>query len=433
MVGLAFIKDAKAARDAWQSRLTESKQGNLHATVNNGITILANDPAWSGVLCFSEFRTEIRTICQPPWDADDAPSGWQTGRMLRDQPWEDDDTTRASAWLARHYGFRAGPDVVFAALRVVAKRRLVHPVRDYLRGLSWDGVERVESFASHYLGVKDSAYARDVSHCLLVAAVARIFKPGEKVDTMVVFEGAQGMGKSTAIRKLFGADFYSDTPPDLNAPNNNRFLSLRGKWCIEWAEIDGLERGDVSRIKSFITSAVDDYREPYGRSNIAVPRQCVFVGTTNTNDYLRDVTGNRRFLPLKCTKIDLEAIEQDRDQLWAEAVESFNSGAQFYPDKSLATEYAKQQKARVAVDSWEQRIEEFVAPRRWTTVTEVLADALDVKPESHDQTRQNRVARALVKLGWRRAQKRVGQGERRAWGYVPGTTVTDADDEVVTP
>lgn len=398
-------------RKGWEGQITTSKNGTPHPTHANAIVIIAN--TWPAkTLAYDVFANEIQTTQRPPWDAGDVPPEWKPG------PWTPQDDVRTAAVLARRFGLRVGLDVTRAAVDIVARQNETHPVRAYLTGLRWDGVHRVRELFSRYFRADRSAYSEAVSHLFMVGAVARVMEPGCKVDTMVVGEGDQGLRKSTGIRVLTGDEWFSDTPLDLSS--KDRFVALRGKWIIEIAELDAFDRHESTRIKAFISSATDVYRPPYGRSDERFPRQCMFIGTTNASGYLRDVTGNRRFLPLRFGRVDVDALAADRDQLWAEARTLYEEGARWWPDEHMTATFAAEQAARVAVDSWEETIAEWIDGKDFVTVSDILSRCFGLEEAKHGQAEQTRVARALVKLGRRRTQKQVG-GVRK-WGYCTSQT-----------
>lgn len=395
---------------AWRDDLVVSSKGTPRGNVANAILALRS--LWPGVFAFDEFSQAIRLVDAPPWDACDAPP---QKRKLGE--FTDADSTRVAAWLARHERIDVSPDVVWRAATVLAEANPVHPVREYLEALEWDGTSRLDRWMSTYLGAADAPYVRRVGPMMLRAAVARAMQPGCKVDTMVVLEGPQGGRKSSSIKVLCGEQWTSDSPLDF--ASKDRFVQLRGKWIVEIPELDGCDRADVNRIKSFLSSPVDDFRPPFGRASIRAARQCVFVGTVNpgAGGYLRDVTGNRRFWPVEVGRIDLEALARDRDQLWAEAVVDFHEGRPWWPEADDAEMFQAEQAARVVADSWEDDIAAWVDGKALVTVGDVLSKALGLhEKEKQTQAAQNRVAAALTKMGRVRKQRRV-EG-RPTWGYV---------------
>jgi putative DNA primase/helicase len=401
------------ARNAWAARLIRKKD-EIQPILANVVTIVANEPTWAGLLTFDELQQSILTMRSPPWDPDDAPAPIPPGE------WTQTDDARLVCWLSRHVNITVPPALVRDAVDVVARQRTLHPVRDYLQGVSWDGVPRLDSWLTDYLGVRPTRYSSAVGRMFLISAVARAMQPGCKVDTMPILEGPQGALKSTAVRTLFGAPYVSDTP--INFEDKDRFVALRGRWCIEMAELDGLDRGDINRIKSYLSSAQDDFRPPYGRYMARFPRQCVFFGTVNGSDYLRDPTGGRRFWPVRVAKtkpIDIDALARDRDQLWAEARFLHEDGKAWWPPAELLADFEQQQQGRVKSDEWQGAIEKWVADRAFVTVGEVLSFALGIHEEAKwTQSDQNRVASCLQAMGMTRSQRRINGARVRGYALV---------------
>ena len=241
---------------------------------------------------------------------------------------------------------------------MVARDIMHHPVRERLNGLKWDGTARLDSWLTDYLGVEPATgydaeksqahrYTSEVGLRWLISAVARVYQPGCKADHCLILEGPQGVGKSTAAATLALEDaWFADEIADLGTKDSAQ--DLRGKWIIELGELSALKRGEIERVKAFMSRKVDHYRPSYGRRSQDFPRQCVFIGITNADAYLGDETGGRRFWPVKVGKIDLEKLKADREQLWAEAVAAYRAGEKWWLDK--ATEALARERAGRAPD-----------------------------------------------------------------------------------
>jgi len=238
-------------------------------------------PDWQGVLHQDESALEIVARSAPPWNDD---------RSLP-STWTDTDDVAAAAWMQRQV-IAVGKDIVSQAVWRVARDRRFHPIRDYLDSLVWDEEIRLEEFANVYFGAEPSEYVDAVGLGFFLGAVARIYEPGAKVDTCIILEGPQGSLRSSALRAL-GEPWFTDELADLGS--KDAAMQMRGKWIIELAELDAMQKTEVARIKSFMSRSVDRYRPPYGRRVITVPRECVFAGTVNHSVYLKDETGGDAF------------------------------------------------------------------------------------------------------------------------------------------
>jgi len=230
---------------------------------------------------------------------------------------------------------------------------------------------------------------------------------------MPILEGPQGARKSTAIKALF-EPWFTDELADLGSKDSA--MQVRGVWGVEVSELDAMSRGEVSKIKAWVSRTTDRFRPPYGARVITSPRSCVFWGTTNADGYLKDETGGRRFLPAKIGRIDINRLKADRDQLWAEAVAVYRSGAVWWiTDQKVHSEASRQQHDRYCGDPWDGLIYAYIANHNSVTIDEVLIDALHLEIGRCGQTEQNRVARCLRAIGWER--KQVRSGGKKQWRY----------------
>jgi predicted P-loop ATPase len=324
----------------------------------------------------------------------------------------DVDITETQRWLQIKGNVRVSKEIVAQAIESRAAKSSYHPIRDYLDSLTWDGEERLSTWLSKYLGAEPNKYHEAIGWWFLLAMVRRIIQPGCKVDHMLVLEGEQGTMKSTACRTIAGDDYFSDNLPDLETKDSSQHL--RGKWLVEVAEMHAFDRSETARLKSYITRQEERYRPPHARLEVVEPRMCVFIGTTNKSNYLKDETGGRRFWPVKTGTIDIEALKDDRDQLFAEAVKLVSDGYAWWPDADFELRYIKpQQDERYDADVWEDRVRDWTDQQLSGFTTGSVLSALGIPSERHTKSDQNRVASILENLGWKRGPR--AHGGRRLW------------------
>lgn len=296
------------------------------------------------------------------------------------------------------------------AVDIRAHERSFHPVRDYISGLRWDERSRLPHWLATYLGAEGNAYTDAIGAMFLVSMVARIVEPGCKADYMMVLEGPQGTRKSTACA-ILGGRWFSDNLPDVTT-GKDVYQHLPGKWLIEIAEMSAMSKAEDAALKAFITRPVERYRPSYGRKEVIQPRQCVFIGTTNEAVYLRDETGGRRYWPVKVGGIDTDALTRDRDQLFAEALLRYQSGARWWPDEAFEREHIRpEQEARFEADAWEEIIAAYIETKTKVTVSDVAREGLSIETPRIGTSDQPRIAAALERLGWTRL-KRDWRGKR---------------------
>lgn len=414
---------------SWRGPLIRKpgRGGRPEPVVANILTVLTGHPLWKGRLGWNDFGQRIMILGPLPF----MPDG--VAIPIGGLEWIDYHDIQTASWLQTETKMMVSPAVVSQGALAAAKENSFHPVRDYLLGLKWDGTNRLDGFLIKHFGAEDTAYVRAVGRKWLVSAVARVEKPGCKVDTMVILEGEQGKGKSRSARILAGESWFTDELDVIGTKDAS--LQLQGVWFVELAELDALNRSETSKIKAFMSKSDDRFRPPYGRASQRFPRQCVFVGTVNHGDYLRDETGGRRFWPVKCGKgdIDVEGLTRDRDQLWAEAVVAFRAGERWWlDDAALIRQAEEEQDGRLQVDAWEPLVAAFVERKTSTSVAEILLDKLGVETAKQGQLEQNRVARILRHLGWTRKQARLSASpasgsfvtpsppkRKRGWRYFP--------------
>jgi predicted P-loop ATPase len=403
--GAQPLRAVHASAASWRNDLLLNLNGTVKPVLANAITALRNAQEWSGALAYNEFAS--CTVLRKP-----AP--WMKPSADVHEEWTPNHDVLATEWL-HHQGIFVPVDVTGQAIEAVARECPFHPVRTYLKELTWDGTPRLESWLSEYLGVDPSPYAAAVGSRWLISAVARVFEPGSKADCCLILEGEQGIRKSTALR-ILAEPWFTDEIADLGS--KDAALQTRGVWVIEIAELDSMSRSEIGRIKAFMSRAVDRFRPPYGKRLITSPRQCVFAGSVNHGTYLRDETGGRRFWPVECKAavIDTDGLAIIRDQLWAEATYLYFEGKPWWLDSvELNREAAEEQAERYEGDPWDELILKWVEGRESVSIPEILTQCIEKKTEMWTQMDRNRVARCLRANGWKRFYAR--ESGRREWRF----------------
>jgi predicted P-loop ATPase len=408
-----------ANKEKWHEKLILTNTGTPKPLLANAIAALRESPAWFGILAYDEFALRTTACAALPWDVN--VSTWTT----TNRAWSPHDDLMVADWLQRQ-GISVNAAVAAQAVEAVAKDRTFHPVRDYLNGLEHDGELRLDKWLQLYLGVARSRYTEEIGQAMLIAAVARIFEPGCKVDTLPILEGPQGARKSSAVKALFHP-WFTDELADLGS--KDAAMQTRGVWGLEVSELDALSRAESSRLKAFISRTNDRFRPPYGSRIIESPRSCVFWGTTNSDEYLKDETGGRRFWPIRVGKIDIERLQDNRDQLWAEAVFAHREQRNWWISHSDVQRAAEaEQQDRYQTDSWAAYIRQYVQGKTRVTIEEILGDVFHFEKSRQGQAEYNKVARCLKSQRWQRKQIRVPGTSDRTWFYVP-PVVTSGDEE----
>jgi len=347
----------------WQKNLELDRQGRVKDTLGNLASILRNDPKLKDI-SYNIHRSgiDIRR------DAD----GKTTIPWYQLKPgWNETDFGALQIYLERIYGLYT-PGKLKGILLAVAAERAYHPIRDYIENLpAWDGVPRVDTLFIDYLGAPDTAYTRAVARKMLVAAIARVYQPGIKFDSVVVLNGPQGIGKSSFFAKL-GGKWFSDSLTIGDMKDKAAPEKLQGYWILELGELAGLKKVDVETVKAFITRQDDKFRHSYGYSVEDHPRQCIIVGSTNNNEgFLRDITGNRRFWPVICTTDSRHRpweVEEIVPQLWAEAYMIYQQGEPLYLSPEVERLAEQEQTAALEADVREGMIAEYLEkllPEDW--------------------------------------------------------------------
>ncbi len=422
----------KVPEKEWKERLKEAfrrnhqegtadayllnSQGALRGNLANAITMLSELP-----LQYNSFSCLPFLIKKSPWGS--------TGN------WGDNDDIKCAEWCQRNR-LNVDKGTVADAVQAVAYARTphFHPILHYLKNLKWDQQPRLDRWLYKYMGCPDDAYTRGVAAKWMMSAIKRVVDPntvfpGDKppnwnqADYTLLFEGIQGKRKSTALLTLAGVDWFTD---DLGAeiPHKDAGAGLQGKWIVELAELDAIRGREMTTVKAWLARKVDRFRPSYGRRVKDFPRQNVFCGSTNKDQWLEDETGGRRFWPVRSGTIDVDGLERDRDQLWAEAWHRFKLGETTYFDAAGEALAAEQQAQRQTVDSWREDVETWIATpsRRDTTedlrsrpgkiyLNDILWHCLSIPIKDRNQSVKNRVSRILTLAGWLKKRESLHETE----------------------
>ena len=420
MADLAEDTDVPTTEEDWKGKLKLTDKGVLAQTIENVVIILRNDPKLTGCIALNEMDHNIVSRKSLPWR-----------KVKGSAQWIDADDAALRYYLERVYGI-ASKDRIFDAVNVVAAENKFHPVRDYLDGCTWDGVTRVETLLIDYMGAEDNAYIRAVTRKTLVAAVARVYRPGVKFDYMLTIRGRQGLGKSAFIAKL-GGPWFSDTFTTMQG--KDAYEQVQGVWIMEVGELAGMRKAEAETIKLYVSKQVDRFRPAYGRRTQEFPRQCIFIGTTNETQFLRDTTGNRRWwvvdTPHEPKHNQWEELTPTViAQIWAEAVEIYRAGEDLYLSPELEAmakevqEIYEEENPRAGIvaaylermlplgwddmDLYSRRLflegtAEGVIKRQTVCTLEIWAEALGGNPDKFDRYAGKEIRDIMAAIpGWKR-------------------------------
>jgi len=384
--------------NAWKGKIEQGPRGPKK-NLRNLMLHLQNLPGLGKALKFNDF----------------------TGRVeWKGEPLQDEDIIDIRLMI-EDSGFEPTTSDVLPAVIRHAHDNKFDPVRDYLDGLEWDKVPRINRWLQYYMGAPDHEILEIFGSKFLIGAVARIYEPGCQMDNMLVFEGKQGAGKTTACAALFGRDYMISSISDFKSKEAS--IALQGRWVAEIAELSALYKTDIRDVKKFITETIDQFRPPYGKGYIERPRRCVFIATTNERQYLKDATGNRRFWPVPCADVKVPELTQVRDQLWAEAVLRYSKGEPWWlTDIEHITQAEAIQGDRSEQDPWGEVIDMWldtpeIKVRDFVTCAFVLQEAIKMPTDRQNRGDEMRVANHLAKRGWKHMKRRPHAGAKPTWGW----------------
>lgn len=411
--------------DNWLEKLETTKNGKNLNTINNIIIILKNDPNLKGKIAFNEFTQRPMLTGKTPW-------------AKNPKIWGDEDDANLRNYIEKVYGIK-GEKPIKDAWTIVLYENMFHPIRDYIRGIEWDRNKRVETLFIDYLGAEDSDYIRKVTKCTLVGAVERVFEPGAKFDTAIVLIGAQGKGKTEIVKRL-GGEWFNNSLTTFKG--KEAYEQLQGSWIIELGELEAMRNIDLNTVKHFMTKTEDNFRGAYARHVKCNKRQCIFIGTSNTYDFLKDPTGDRRFYPIDLDKTEItksifkDLTKEEIGQIWAEAYYLYKKGEKSYISDEAILHIAKKEQQGHREDSpFQGLIENYLSillPERWKNMTiperikylndvnrgeplaekgtvkrdkvcilEIWVEALGGQPKDLDRAKSNEIKNCILKIdGW---------------------------------
>lgn len=402
----------------WKEQALKTDRGAPMAIYANAVLALESEPAFAGMLGFDEFSYKTTLRRKLP----DDPKGFVVPRELTDL-----DVLSIQGMLQWRGLPRISRQTTEDAVQTVAKAHRIHPLRDWLGSLHWGGEPLLPVWLTKAAGAPDDEYHKQVGTLFITAMVARVMQPGCKCDYMPVLEGKQGILKSSLCRELAGEEYFSDQLPSQHFDGVRFSMHLRGKWLLELSELASIAKSEIEELKSMLVRRVEEYIPKYGRRLVHEPRQCAFIGTTNRDDYSRDETGARRFWPVKTGRIDLGWLREHREQLFAEAVERFNRGLPWWPERAIEeSHFAPQQQDRYGEDIWTPKVVEQLGkleavakaelehtplhlqgpvPVAETTLADVALAALDLPIGKLGRAEQLRLAAIFLSAGWSRGKR----------------------------
>jgi len=395
-------EESKAQKEAlcyWEDQLQLNKHGAVKASLYNCLTIIRMHKGLHNRLAFCEL-TQTTHIMRPlPWMAEQPIPKY--GKR-----WDDLDTLKLCEWLAMNYG-EFPKTLVDDTVHTVALDHSWHPIRDFLNSLNWDGEPRLDRWLVSTGGAEDCSYVRNASAKTMIGAVARVYEPGCKLDTVLVLEGSQGTRKTTTIRALAMEDqWFQESIGDIDS--KDAVLQMSGSWLVAFDELTAYGRSSQEKLKQFFSAQSDKIRPPYGRSVRLYPRQTAYFATTNRDEYLNDPTGSRRFWPVKLRKkIDFDWVVENRVQLWAEAVARYKAGERWYMDGDEEVSSAEEaQSLRQDVDVWDNSVSAMLQKRLaqdsegFVTAEEIFAVALSTPINAVSKREHRRLVSILTRHGW---------------------------------
>jgi predicted P-loop ATPase len=397
----------------WTELLDRTEKGYRKPTFKNAKLMLIHSfDEDEKIIGRNEFAAQDYWLMNTPWGA-------KKGEAVSDTS-----ILHLKNWLVQEHKLEFNKNTLDEVMQHLADVNRWHPVRDYLHTLKWDGIPRIDTWLKKFAGAKaPEPYMSDVSRKILVAMVKRIMEPGCKFDHVLILEGLQGWGKSSLVRAIAG-EWFSDVP--LLIGDKDGVMAMQSKWVIELGELSTMSKIDIETLKAFVTQQTDRMRPPYGKRMEEFPRQCIFIGTTNNDNYLKDPTGARRFWPMPCSEdIRFEAVSKLRDQLLAEALGYYYLDEPVYLENPVSQAQAKElQSARTIQDEWTSVVRTVLADENWKLeafeIADVARQMVSVGAHKLSPYDVQRISNCLKQLGYEKFRESEG-ARRRLWKLPPSS------------
>lgn len=418
---------APCINNEWRESLSANPDGKLvKSSLNNLIQFLNYHEDYAGMFRYNEFSQQIMTMRPMP----DFRGKFSARRV------SDTDIITMTADVER-FGLSPSINLMYSAIQKSSDMNRFNPARDYFDGLRWDRQERLKNWLTYFLGAEDdpAEYLAFIGTKWLTAAVKRIYEPGCKFDHILVVEGEQGIGKSTALRELatFGRDekecYFTDGITITQLSEKDTVQKVQGSIIVEIAELSGFSKKDDDEIKQWITTQEDDVRMPYAKTSQKFKRQFVLAATTNSYDYLKDPSGNRRYWCFRSKSVDIDGLIRQREQLWAEAVHNYKAGMYIGPTPEEIKLAENAQEKRRSIDVLEDRILEKIG-HLYSFRLDDLFSELGYAVKDMNQREQRRITNILRSMGYDNPVVTINGKRERQWQKKAGAKLAGENYDI---
>ena len=367
--------------------------GRFRKNKNNLYIILRRDRRWRGRVWLNSFTNTLK---------------------IDDRDYRDTDDTRIALWVSRAYGLEYSEAAISATTQLIGEENKRNPLIEWLDSIHWDGTPRLASWIIEATDCPDTELNRKMAEKWLIQAIARAYQPGCKADCVLILAGDQGAGKSTLFRTLATDEYFADTPLDIGSANS--YSQIARAWIYEVAELDSVRRSANSATKAFLSAQEDNFRPAYGRHAITIKRHVVFAGTTNEAQFINDMTGSRRYWPIKVNEVNLHWVRENKDQLWAEAIVAYRAGETWYLDKEMDIKRHDFSKIYRQDDPWVEPITSYLMVHRGhVTMTMVMEEGLKIERARMNRRDEMRISEILRELHYEKKRTTVDGKRKYVW------------------